>query len=382
VGRRVVVLGVGVTPFEKDPSKRLDEMAHDAVLAALRDAGMSYGDIEMGFVSNVYQPGMAPLVFCSLAKTGIPITRVDIACASATRATEFGAYIIEAGGYDTVMVVGVERMPRGMVPMPIDPESISSSHEMLHDIMMGLITMPGSYAYKAVRYMHMYGATPEQFAQVAVKNHKNSCLNPNAMYRNSISLEEVLNSRMISYPLTLYQCCANSSGAAAVIICSEEKARQYTAEPVFLSGWGEASMRYHHDDPVETSLSEGDTEAAARRAYEKSGIGPEDVDLVQIHDAFSYGEIQQLEALGLCPKGEGARLTWEHQTEITGRIPVNTDGGLIGCGHPIGASGCRMISEVYWQLKGLAGDRQVERHKTAVLQNSGLGGSNVLVFQK
>jgi acetyl-CoA C-acetyltransferase len=342
---------------------------------------MTYGDIEMGFVGNVYQPMMAPLVFYSLAKTGIPITRVDIACASASRSAQLGAYLIEAGAIDTCLVIGVEHMPRGMVPMPIDPQALSASHEMLHDFMMGLITMPGSYAYKAVRYMHLYGTKPEYFAQVSVKNHRNSRLNPNAMYQRGMSIEEVLNSRLISYPLTLYQCCANSSGSAAVILCSEKKARQYTDKPVFLTGWGAASMKYDRHDPVETSLSEGDTESAARKAYEKAGIGPEEADLAQVHDAFSIGEILQIEALGFCPKGEGAALTWEGNTAIDGKIPVNTDGGLIGCGHPIGASGCRMIAEIYWQLRGQAGSRQVKNHRVGLLQNSGLGATNVMVFQ-
>jgi acetyl-CoA C-acetyltransferase len=265
--------------------------------------------------------------------------------------------------------------------MHIDPQALSPGHEMLHDFMMGLITLPGSYAYKAVRYMHLYGTKPEYFAQVSVKNHKNSCLNPNAMYQKGISIEEVLNSRMISYPLTLYQCCANSSGSAAVILCSEKKARQYTDKPVFLTGWGAASLKYDRHDPVETSLSEGNTESAARKAYEKAGIGPEEVNLAQVHDAFSIGEILQIEALGFCPKGEGAALTWEGNTAIDGKIPVNTDGGLIGCGHPIGASGCRMIAEIYWQLRGQAGSRQVKNHRVGLLQNSGLGATNVMVFQ-
>ena len=381
MSEKVVVLGVGVTRFEREPGKQMDEMAQEAVLMALRDAGMTYGDIEMGFLGNVYQPMMAPLVFYSLAKTGIPITRVDIACASASRGAQLGAYLIEAGAVDTCLVIGVEHMPRGMVPMHIDPQALSPGHEMLHDFMMGLITLPGSYAYKAVRYMHLYGTKPEYFAQVSVKNHKNSCLNPNAMYQKGISIEEVLNSRMISYPLTLYQCCANSSGSAAVILCSEKKARQYTDKPVFLTGWGAASLKYDRHDPVETSLSEGNTESAARKAYEKAGIGPEEVNLAQVHDAFSIGEILQIEALGFCPKGEGAALTCEGNTAIDGKIPVNTDGGLIGCGHPIGASGCRMIAEIYWQLRGQAGSRQVKNHRVGLLQNSGLGATNVMVFQ-
>jgi len=379
--KRVVVLGVGLTRFEREPTKSMDEMSREAALMALRDAGMHFGEIQVGFVGNVYQPGMAPLAFYYLAKMGIPITRIDIACASASRSAQLGAYLIAAGAYETCLVIGVERMPKGMVPMPIGPDALSLKNEVLYDGLMGLITMPGSYAYKAVRYMHDYDAKAEHFAQVSVKNHRNSCLNPNAMYQKEVSLDEVMNSRMISFPLTLYQCCANSSGATAVVLCSEEKARQYTDRPVFLTGWGEASMGYQKDDPVESTLSDGDTARAAKRAYEMSGVGPEDVDVVQIHDAFTFGEIIQIEAMGLCPKGEGAAFTWEGHTEIGGKVPVNTDGGLIGCGHPIGATGCRMIAELYWQLKGKAGTRQVDSPKVGLLQNSGMGASNVMIFQ-
>jgi acetyl-CoA acetyltransferase len=378
---RVAILGVGMTRFSRDGEERLDEMALDAALMALNDAGISYGDVQAGLISNVYQMGLAPLAFYNIAKTGIPITRVDIACASATRCMQLGAYMIQAGAYDTCLVIGVERMPRGLVPMPIGPESVSLGHEMLYDGMIGLITLPGAYAYKAVRYMHEYGAKPEQFARVSVKNHRNACLNPLAMYRKEMSLDEVMGSRMICFPLTLFECCANSSGATAVVLCSEEKARRLGGKHVFLTGWGEASVRYRDDDPVESSISEGDTELAAGNAYRMAGIGPEDIDVVQVHDAFSIAEILQLESLGLCPAGEGAVFAREGNTEIGGRLPVNTDGGLLGCGHPLGASGGRLVAEIYMQLKGLAGPRQVENHRVGLVQNSGLGATNVMVLE-
>ena len=380
MSERVVVLGAWVTRFEREPTRKLDEMGREAALLALGDAGMGYRDIQAGFLGNCYRAGSSPLVFYTLAKTGIPITRVDIACGSATRAVQLAGYMIRSGAYDTCLVIGAEMMPRGMVPWPVDPQYISTSSELLVDTLLGLVTMPGAYAYKAVRYMHRYGARPEHFARVSVKNHRNSCLNPQAMYRKELTVEEVLGSRTICYPLTLYQCCANSNGAAAVVLASEKAARRYTREPVYLAGWGEASARFREDDPVESSLSDGDTETAARKAYEQAGIGPEDVDMAQVHDAFTAGEIFQLEALGLCPPGEGAVFSYEGNTDLGGRLPVNTDGGLIGCGHPVGATGCRMVSEIYRQLKGEAGPRQVEGARVGLVQNSGLGASNVLIL--
>lgn len=381
MNNRVVVLGAGQTKFEKETDKKMDDMAIEAAMLALDDAGMNYSDIEMGFVGNVYQPGIAFLLYYGLGKTGIPITRVDIACASSSRCIQLGAYLVEAGAYETIMIVGVEIMPKGMVPMPLDPAIISIDSEFMFDAVTGLMTMPGAYAHKAIRYMHEYDAKPEQFASVAVKNHKNASLNPKAMYKKELTLEEVMQSRMVSTPLTLYQCCSNSSGAAAIILTTEKKARKFTTKPVYLAGWAEASISYTKDDPVKTSLSEGNTEMAAAKAYRKAGIEPSSVNFAQVHDAFSFGEIFQIEELGLCPKGEGASYAWQSKTDINGSIPVNTDGGLLGCGHPIGATGSRMVAETCLQLKGLAGTRQVSKAKVGLIQNSGLGATNVLVFQ-
>jgi acetyl-CoA acetyltransferase len=381
---RVAVLGVGLTKFIRDEAEfKIDEAASQAALSALRDARMRYKEIEMALCGNIYQTGAAPMVFYPLGKTGIPIARIDIACASASRAIQHAAYMIEAGAFETCLVVGVERMPKGMVPMPIDPQALSPKNEILLDGLMGLVTMPAAYAHKATRYMHAFGAKIEHFAQVSVKAHKNGCLAPHAMYQKPIALEEVVNSRMIAYPITLYQCCANANGAAAVVLASEKKAKSYTNKPVYLSGWGESSMHYKKGDPVESFLNDGDTRLAARKAYEMAGVGPEDVDVVQLHDAFAPGEVFQIEALGLVPEGEGWRFVQEGHTEIAGRMPVNTDGGLLSCGHPVGATGARMVAELVWQLRGQAGARQVKdgRAKVGLLQNSGLGASNVLILQ-
>jgi len=379
---KVVVLGVGVTKFERETAKGLDELGKEAALMALKDAGMKYSDIQMGFCGNVYQAGSAALTFYSMGKTGIPITHIDIACASSTRSVQLASACIESGHYDPCMLIGVEKMPRGMVPMPIDPEAVSTKNEMLYDSLNGLITMPGAYAHHIVRHMHLYGTKPEHIAQCAVIADKNSCLNPNAVYGKERSLEEVMNSRMIAYPLTMYECCANCSGATSVIVCSEEKAESYNGKPVELAGWDGASMKYVKGDPVETSISEGYTPGAAERAYEMAGVGPEDIGVAQVHDAFSSGVIIHIEELGLCPKGEGGFFVWEGNTEIDGKIPVNTDGGVVGRGHPIGATGGAQIAELVRQLRGEAGKRQVKDPEVAILQNSGLGATNVMIFKK
>jgi len=179
------VLGVGLTKFIRDEAEfKIDEAASQAALSALRDARMRYKEVEMALCGNIYQTGAAPMVFYPLGKTGIPIARIDIACASASRAIQHAAYMIEAGAFETCLVVGVERMPRGMVPMPIDPQALSPKNEILLDGLMGLVTMPAAYAHKATRYMHAFGAKVEHFAQVSVKAHKNGCLALHAMYQN------------------------------------------------------------------------------------------------------------------------------------------------------------------------------------------------------
>jgi acetyl-CoA acetyltransferase len=214
---------------------------------------------------------------------------------------------------------------------------------------------------------------------VSVKSHKNAVHNPNAHYQAPLSLEEVMNSRMVADPITLYQCCPTSDGASAVVLASAEKARQYTSTPIYLKSWYGGTPMYKDG---EVDIMEGPTAMLGQKCYDKAGVGPEDIDVAQVHDAFSPGEIFTIEDLRFCPKGEGGPFVWEGNTEITGKIPVNTDGGLLSRGHPLGATGGAMIAELTWQLRGQAGARQVEGAKTALLENAGVGGLNVMIFQR
>ena len=184
---------------------------------------------------------------------------------------------------------------------------------------------------------------------------------------------------MIADPITLYECSPTTDGASAVVLVSEKRARQYSPTPVYLDTWVGGTPQYVRG---EGDLSEGPNTVLAKQAYQRSGIGPEDVDVVQVHDAFSPGEVFLAEELGFCPRGEGGPFIWEGNTEITGRIPINTDGGLLSRGHPIGATGGAMITELVRQLRGQAGPRQVSGAKTALLHNAGIGGVNVIVFKR
>jgi acetyl-CoA acetyltransferase len=372
---RVVILGVGLHPFGRFPEKSMNDLGRTAGLEALKDAGVDFRDIEAGFCGRVggSRTGVGLGVFGELGQTGIPVTNVELACASCSRAIELAANAIIAGRHAMCMVIGVEKMGRGMLAVGVGPGG-----EVSFRGAMGLALMPGEYALMAQRHMSLYGTKPEHFAQVAVKSHKNGTLNPNAQYQVAITLEEVIKSRMIADPITLYQCCPTSDGASAVVLCSQEKARQYTTKPVYLTAWGGATPIY---TPGEVTLSEGPTELLAQKVYKMAGLGPADVDVAQVHDAFTPGEVFAVENLGFCEKGEGGPFVWEGNTEIGGSKPVNTDGGLLSRGHPMGATGGAMTTEIVRQLRGQAGPRQVANARVGILHNAGIGGIEIMTFQ-
>jgi len=366
------VLGVGLHKFGRFPEKSLADLAREAALAALKDAGVDYRDIEAGFCGRVYsRVGAGLQTFGELGLTGIPVTNVELACASSSRAAMLAADAIAGGIYDLCLVIGVEKMGRGMLG--------GADLEVGYQVLMGLFIMPGAYALMAHRHMHLYGTKPEHFAKVSEKAHRNGALNPYAQYQQAMSLEEIMNSRMIADPITLYQCSPTTDGASAVVLASAQKARQYTGKPVYLRAWQGATPMYVKGEP---ELAEGPTAIIARKCYERAGVGPEDIDVVQVHDAFTPGEILSIEHLELVPEGEGGPFVWEGGTEINGKIPVNTDGGLLSRGHPLGATGGAMITELVRQLRGEAGPRQVAGAKTALMHNAGIGGVNVLIFQR
>jgi acetyl-CoA acetyltransferase len=373
MGERVVVLGVGLHPFGRFPDKSIGEMARVAGLAALKDSGVGFKDVQAGFCAHVNQGVAAGLrTFGQLGMTGIPITNVELACASSSRAAMLAADAIAAGQYDIAMVIGVEKMDRGLL-------AGVGGREFGYNDAMGINLMPAIYAMWAQRHMHLHGTKREHFAKVSEKSHRNGALNPNAQYQKALPLEDILNSRMIADPITLYECSPTTDGASAVVLASETAARGHTAAPVYLDAWAGGSPAYQRG---EAELSEGPNAALARRVYELAGAGPRDIDVCQVHDAFSPGEVFLAEELGFCPEGEGGPFIWEGNTEITGRIPINTDGGLLSRGHPIGATGGAMIAELALQLRGQAGQRQVAGAKTALLHNAGIGGVNVMVLKR
>jgi len=362
--REVSVIGVGMVPFAKYREKTLAEIGWPAVKAAIEDAGVEKRDIEAAYCGSALGGMMSgQRVLKQLGITGLPITNVENACSSSSSAFRQAYIAVAAGVYDMVLVLGVEKLTKfGGGTLPLEKEDFEVTH--------GLV-MPALYGMRARRYMHDYGLTKEQLAQVAVKAHKHGAKNEDAQYRNEVTVEEVMEAREIAEPFTLLHCCPSGDGAAAVVIASAEKARQYTTKPVRVACSEVNSGKYvtGFRDMTTPEI----TVRGAKQAYEEAHIGPEDVDVAEVHDAFTIAELLYYEALGFCDKGDAAKLLEDGETSIGGRIPVNPSGGLLSKGHPIGATGAAQIVEVVRQLRGQAGSRQVDDAKVALTHCTGGG---------
>jgi acetyl-CoA acetyltransferase len=334
----------------------------------MRDAGVTPGEIEAGYCGNALAPalqgetGVGQNVFWEVGVKGVPVVNVENACASGSTALREAWVAISGGHYDMVIVVGVEKtvMPKG-TPLNVGAGELETK---LGDI------FPGYFALIAQKHMEKFGTTQEQMAKVSVKNHLNGILNPYAQFQKPLTVEEVLNSPMIAYPITLYSCCPNSDGAAAVILCSGEMARKMGKHPIRIAASVLTSGIYDNQRDLTGWEME---QQAAKKAYRMASLGPKDLDVVEVHDAFTICEIVHYEGLGLCASGEGGRLIEEGATELGGKIPVNPSGGLLAKGHPVGASGVAQIVEIVWQLRGEAGKRQVKNPRVGLAQI--MGGS-------
>ncbi len=367
-GRKVVVLGVGLHPFGRFPELGLPELARPAVVSALDDAGVQWKDVQAAYFGHVYYQGMSlgEVALRSIGLSGIPVVNVENACSSGSTAFWQAYWGIASGLFDLALAFGAEKVPRGPVTVTSDDDPERST---------GADHMMAAYALKAQRYMHQHSAPLEALAEVSVKAHDNALLNPNAQYKKTFTLAEVLESRPIADPLTLYQCCPTSEGASAAILCAEETAYRFTAgtgRSVGIEAAVLASGTFSPHGSDHAALNPYRADYAARQAYEMAGMGPDDMELVQVHDAATIGEIEHLEALGIVEEGEGWLATSRGRTRIGGDIPTNTDGGLLAMGHPFGASGIRMVHEIVTQLRGEAGERQVTSPKSGGLPRAGI----------
>jgi len=305
----------------------------------------------------------------------IPATRTETACASSSAALRAGIFAVLSGLYDVVMVGGVEKMTNRTTPEVTEFLAMASDFpfEQWHGI-----TFPGLYALMATAHMHEYGTTEEQLAMVAVKNHHNGYLNPKAHMQKEITLEKALSSRMIAWPLKLYDCSLITDGASCLIITKPELAKKYTDTPVHIIGSGQASDSIGiYERESFTSLIAA--KIAAKQAYEMAGVTPKDIDVAEVHDCFTIAEIIAYEDLGFCKTGEGGRLIESGETTLEGNLPVNTSGGLKAKGHPVGATGTAQAYEIYLQLTGQADKRQVKDARIGLTHNVGGSGATAAV---
>jgi len=364
---------VGLIKFGRYPEKTVTELAAQAIHLALKDAGVGMKDIQLLASGNLYQSNamIGQRILQIVGQTGIPVINVANACATGSTAVREAYMAVASGAYDITMAVGSEQMGKqGLLGGGGGGGDPAYNTEGI----LGSGLMPPVFAHTGVEHMRKYGTTVEQFAKVAVKNHKNSVHNPYAQYQQAYTLEEIMNARMIAWPNTLYMCCPTGDGAGAVILCSMDKARQYTSHPIKL-----AASVLTSDPWTQRDLSMPDvntlTRNAALEAYEKAGIGPEDLDVVELHDCFATAELVHYENLMLCGEGEAGPSLEAGKFDIGGKVAVNASGGLLSRGHPLGATGACGIAEVTWQLRGQSGGRQQPNAKVGLAHVIGLGSA-------
>jgi len=368
----VYVVGVDMIKFGRFPDRSVPSLGAEAALMALDDAGVTIHDMQALYCGNLGEAGamVGQRVLREIGQTGIPVVNVANACATGATAFREGFMAIKAGVYDTVLAVGVEQMGKGLLGGGGGGSGIPTEG------LLGSGTMPSVFAHVGMEHTRNYGTTFEQFAKVSVKNHHHSTLNPKAMYQIETPLQEVMGAEMISYPNTKLMCSVNVDGSAAAVLASETAAKRLglMGRAVRVRASAMTSDPYTPRNLVMPDFN-AVTRLAAKEAYEQAGVGPNDVNLVELHDCFATAEIVHYENLGLCADGEGGRLIDDGTTALGGRVPVNVSGGLLSKGHPLGATGIANIYEVTTHLRGEAGKRQVEGARIGLTHVVGMGSA-------
>ena len=357
----IAIIGIGMTKFGKHPERSLEELGFEAAGEAMRDGGVRPTDIQAAYCANALAPQllgeftMGQKIFWELGINKIPVVNVENACTSGSTAFYLACLAIKAGAADMALVLGVEKMYTQV-------KKILDAGATDLETKLGFI-VPGTFAMRARSYISRYGLAPEELALVSVKNRRHGFLNPNAQFREQVTVEDVLNSPMIADPLTRLSCCPQGDGAAAVVLCRADMAASGYGKPVRVAS--SILMSGTYDNPPHLYSWPTDMRAA-QKAYEEAGIGPEELDVIELHDAFTIAELIHYEGLGLCPPGGGVELLKEGHTSLGGRIPVNPSGGLLSRGHPVGATGIAQLVEIACQLRGDAGPRQVPGAKAGM----------------
>ena len=365
----VYVMGVDMIKFGRFPDRSVPNIGAEAALMALDDAGLGIQDMQALYCGNLGQASgmVGQRILQEIGQTGMPVVNVANACATGATAFREAWMSIKAGMYDVVLAVGVEQMGKGLLG------GAGSGDGIPKEGLLGSGTMPCVFAEAGMEHAKEYGTTFEQFAKISVKNHHHSTMNPKAMYQIETPLDDVMNAEMISYPNTKLMCSVNVDGSAAAVLVSEKKARELgMARAVKVRASAMASDPYTDRDLVMPDVN-ACTRLAAKDAYEQAGVGPEDVNLVELHDCFATAEMLHYENLGLCKDGDAGRMIDEGHVELGGKVPVNVSGGLLSKGHPLGATGIANIYEICTHLRGEAGKRQVEGAKIGMTHVIGLG---------
>ncbi len=359
----VSIIAAGMSPFGRNPARPLTDLGAEAVLAALADGGVPRGAIQAAYVGTQWGGSMiGQRVMREVGLLGIPVVNVENACSSGSSGLREAVIAIRGGAYDRVLVLGCDKLSHASGTLQRHPDDYDGS--------LGL-SPPALYAMRAQRYLHDRGASAADLAAVAVKNRRHALGNPKALFQSELTVEQVLASRPVADPLTLLQCCARSDGAAAVVVARDGLPGGVGRAPVSIRASQLCSGRYY---PGFRDMTRPEiTVRGAKEAYEAAGIGPDEIDVAEVHDAFTIAEVLYYEALGFCPDGEGAAFLRSGATALGGRLPVNTSGGLLAKGHPPGATGIAQVVEAVTQLRGEAGNRQVEGATVALTHCTGGG---------
>ena len=393
MSRKVYVVGVGMTKFEKPGSKEWDypDMAREAGQKALADAGVPYDAVEQVAVGYCYGDSTAgERAVYEIGLSGVPIYNVNNNCSTGSTALFLAKQLVEGGLVDCAMALGFEKMEKGSLGIKYTDRTVPMDKHMKAMVeKRGFAKAPAApqmFGNAGREHMEKYGTKPEVFARIGHKNHKHSVNNPYSQFQDEYSLQDILDAPMVYDPLTKLQCCPTSDGSGAAILASEDFVKQHglQAQAVEIAGMAMATdLPSTFDEKSDIKLVGFDmSRQAARKAYEQAGIGPENVQVVELHDCFSANELITYEALGLAPEGKGGQLVLDGATTYGGRWVVNPSGGLISKGHPLGATGLAQCAELNWQLRGLAEKRQVEGAQAAIQHNIGLGGAAVVAVYK
>jgi len=390
MARRVNVIGVGMVKFQKPgASEEYHEMASKAARAALADAGVKYEQIQQAYVGYVFGDSTSgQRAIYEVGLTGIPVINVNNNCSTGSTALYLARQAIEGGIAECVLALGFEKMEKGALGSKYaDRTNPMDRHAEVMGKLQGFGEGPPTaqmFGGAGREYRWRWGTKRETFGKISEKARKHAAKNPYALFVERLSLDDVMGSPEVFDPLTRYQCCPPTCGAAAAVLCSDDFAKKLKiAKPVYIAAQAMTTdYPSSFGDSMIKMIGYDMTVSAAKQVYEKAGIGPEDVDVVELHDCFTTNELLTYEGLGLCKEGEAEKFIWEGDNTYGGKYVTNPSGGLLSKGHPLGATGLAQCAELVWHLRGQAGERQVPNAKVALQHNLGLGGACVVTMYR